>query len=142
MKILPYHGVFDHSLMNNKAAEFARGEVLLFLNDDIEIVDPNWLREIVSHCVNKNIGVVGARLLYPSGKIQHAGIILGLGGVAGHGHLGLNSEDPGYFGRLCIASEVSALTGACMAMRRSLFEEVGDSALEHYSEPLTIWICV
>lgn len=125
VRILPYHGVFDHSLMNNKAAEFARGDVLLFLNDDIEIVDPNWLREIVSHCVRKDIGVVGARLLYPSGKIQHAGIILGLGGVAGHGHLGLNSEDPGYFGRLCIASEVSALTGACMAMRRSLFEEVG-----------------
>ena len=123
--ILPYHGVFDHSQMNNKAAEIARGEVILFLNDDIEIIDPDWLGEIVSHCVRKEIGVVGARLLYPSGKIQHAGIVLGLGGVAGHGHLGFNAEDPGYFGRLCIASEVSALTGACMAMRRSLFEEVG-----------------
>jgi GT2 family glycosyltransferase len=123
--ILPYHGAFDHSRMNNKAAEIARGEVLLFLNDDIEIIDPNWLHEIVSHCLRKEIGVVGARLLYPSGKIQHAGIILGLGGVAGHGHLGLDAEHPGYFGRLQLSSEVSALTGACMAMRRSLFEEVG-----------------
>ena len=125
VSIMPYRGVFDHSRMNNKAAEIARGDILLFLNDDIEVIDPDWLLELASQCLREDCGVVGARLLYPNGRIQHAGVILGFGGVAGHGHVGLAADDPGYFGRLLVASEVSALTGACMAMRRALFEEVG-----------------
>lgn len=131
VSVLPYGGVFDHSDMNNRAAAIADGDVLLFLNDDIEVIEPNWLTELVSRLEHDDVGVVGARLLYPNGKIQHAGVILGFGGVAGHGHVGKESRDPGYFGRLMVASEVSALTGACMAIRRELFERVGGfSALD------------
>lgn len=129
--VIPYSGEFDHSLMNNLAAQKARGEILLFLNDDIEIIDSDWLIEIVSRLSQQDCGVVGAKLIYPNRKIQHAGVILGYGGVAGHGHVGCELSDPGYFGRLLVASEVSALTGACMAMRRELFEKVGGFSARH-----------
>jgi GT2 family glycosyltransferase len=123
--ILPYSGVFDHSNMNNRAALIARGDILLFLNDDIEVIEPDWLTHMVAQLAQEDCGVVGARLLYPDRRIQHAGVILGFGGVAGHGAVGLGANEQGYFGRVKLASEVSALTGACMAMRRALFEEVG-----------------
>lgn len=125
VKIIHYQGIFDHSDMNNRAALQASGDILLFLNDDIEIIEPGWLTEIVSRLSDDDCGVVGPRLLYPSRKIQHAGVVLGFGGVAGHAYVGRDVNDQGYFGRLLVASEVSALTGACMAMRRKLFEEVG-----------------
>ena len=131
VRVMPYQGIFDHSDMNNRAAELARGDILLFLNDDIEVIQPQWLDEIVAQFVLPDRGVVGARLLYPSHRIQHAGVILGFGGVAGHGHVGLDADDEGYFGRISVASEVSALTGACMAMQRSLFEEVGGFSARH-----------
>lgn len=129
--ILPYKGVFDHSDMNNRAAQIARGDILLFLNDDIEVIDPDWLMHLVAQFAHKDRGVVGARLLYPDRRIQHAGVILGFGGVAGHGFVGLGADEAGYFGRLRLASEVSALTGACMAMSRELFEEVGGFSAHH-----------
>jgi len=129
--ILPYKGVFDHSDMNNRAAKIARGDILLFLNDDIEVIDPYWLMHLVAQFAHKDRGVVGARLLYPDRRIQHAGVILGFGGVAGHGSVGLGPDEAGYFGRLRLASEVSALTGACMAMSRDLFEEVGGFSARH-----------
>ena len=123
--IMPYKGEFNHSAMNNRASEIAQGEILLFLNDDVEVIEPTWLYQIVSQFTEPNRGVVGARLLYPSGEIQHAGIVLGLGGVAGHGHVGLMPDDKNSFGRCQLAREVSAVTGACMAIERDLFEEVG-----------------
>jgi len=129
--VLPYVGVFDHSDMNNRATHIARGEILLFLNDDIEVIEPDWLTHLVAQFAQKDRGVVGARLLYPDRRIQHAGIILGYGGVAGHGAVGAPSNDLGYFGRLKLACEVSALTGACMAMSRELFEEVGGFSARH-----------
>jgi GT2 family glycosyltransferase len=129
--VLPYRGVFDHSDMNNRAAQIARGDILLFLNDDIEVIEPGWLTHMVAQFAQVDRGVVGARLLYPSRRIQHAGVVLGLGGVAGHGFVGLDADDAGYYGRLKIACEVSALTGACMAMRRALFEEVGGFSARH-----------
>lgn len=131
VRILPYFGEFDHSDMNNKAAEKAQGDVLLFLNDDIEVIEPNWLSEIITQLALPDRGVVGARLLYPDKRIQHAGVVLGFGGVAGHGHLGLNANAEGYFGRLIVASEVSGLTGACMAINRQLFEEIGGFSAKH-----------
>jgi hypothetical protein len=131
LTVLPYRGVFDHSDMNNRAAQIARGDILLFLNDDIEVIEPGWLTHMVAQFAQVDRGVVGARLLYPSRRIQHAGVVLGLGGVAGHGFVGLDADDAGYYGRLKIACEVSALTGACMAMRRALFEEVGGFSARH-----------
>ena len=129
--VLPYSGVFDHSDMNNRAATLARGEILLFLNDDIEVIEPDWLTHMIAQFALTDRGVVGARLLYPDRRIQHAGVILGLGGVAGHGSVKLAADAAGYYGRLKIACEVSALTGACMAMRRALFEEVGGFSARH-----------
>jgi len=123
--IMSYQGVFDHSRMNNKAAEIARGEILLFLNDDIEIIQADWLHQIVSYFSEDDCGVVGAKLLYPNHTIQHGGVILGFGGVAGHSYVGRAENDAGYFERLNSAMEVSALTGACMAIRTELFERVG-----------------
>lgn len=131
VRVLPYSGVFDHSDMNNKAAEIARGDVLLFLNDDIEVIEPNWLSEIIAQLALPDRGVVGARLLYPDKRIQHAGVVLGFGGVAGHSHLGLNANAEGYFGRLIVASEVSGLTGACMAINSQLFHEIGGFSAKH-----------
>jgi GT2 family glycosyltransferase len=129
--VLPYSGVFDHSNMNNRASYIARGDILLFLNDDIEVIEPDWLTHMVAQFAQKDRGVVGARLLYPDRRIQHAGVILGFGGVAGHGAVGLGAEDAGYYGRLKLSCEVSALTGACMAMSRELFEEVGGFSARH-----------
>ena len=129
--LLPYSGVFDHSDMNNRAATLARGEILLFLNDDIEVIERGWLTHMIAQFALTDRGVVGARLLYPDRRIQHAGVILGLGGVAGHGSVKLDADAAGYYGRLKIACEVSALTGACMAMRRALFEEVGGFSARH-----------
>ncbi|MBW4964563.1 glycosyltransferase family 2 protein, partial [Sulfitobacter sp. CW3] len=85
-------------------------------NNDIEVLEPGWLAELVRHAVRPEIGAVGAKLLYPDRTIQHGGIVLGIGGVAGHSHLGVADADPGYFCRMVIAHEVSAVTGACLAM--------------------------
>lgn len=127
VRILDAPGPFNFSALNNRAAAEARGEILLLLNNDIEMREPGWLAEMVAHAVRPNVGAVGAKLIYPDGKVQHGGVLLGIGvdRVAGHcGHL-LEGQDPGPFGRLAIAGNVSAVTGACLAMRREVFEQVG-----------------
>ncbi|MET0258472.1 MAG: glycosyltransferase family 2 protein [Methylobacterium sp.] len=124
-RVLPVPGAFNFSDLCNRGVEAARGEVLLFLNNDVEVIEPGWLTELVSIAVDASVGAVGAKLLYPDGTLQHGGIVLGIGGVAGHSHLGLPADEPGYFERMVLAQEVSAVTGACLAMRRSVFSEVG-----------------
>jgi len=99
--------------------------VLGFVNDDIEVQSPDWLEEMVSYVMRPEVGAVGAKLLYPTGRIQHGGIALGIGGVAGHMHKGWPGDDPGYFGRLICPQAVSAVTAACMLIARSKFEEAG-----------------
>ena len=116
---------FNFSLLNNWAAQQAEGEVILFLNDDIEIIEEDWLREMVSHAMRKSIGPVGAKLIFPDGYNQHAGIILGVGGVAGHAFKFLHHSNPGHIGRAGILQNYSAVTAACMAIRRTVFEELG-----------------
>ncbi|WP_096349099.1 glycosyltransferase family 2 protein [Hydrogenophaga crassostreae] len=116
---------FCYSAINNKAASKANGEVFCFLNNDIEVINPDWLNELVSHACRPGIGAVGARLLYPTGMLQHAGIILGIGGWAGHAHKGFSSLAHGYVGRATLISSFSAVTGACLAMQRKHFEAVG-----------------
>ena len=116
---------FNFSTINNRAAKKAHGEYLLFLNNDTEVITENWLTLMVSFAQQERIGCVGAKLLYPSGIIQHAGVILGLGGVAGHGHYGYPHGDLGYFGRLAINVNYSAVTAACLLMKKADFDAVG-----------------
>jgi GT2 family glycosyltransferase len=118
-------GPFNFSDLSNRGAAAATGPVLLFLNNDIEVIEPGWLTEMVSQAVRPEIGAVGAKLLYPDGTIQHGGVVLGIGGVAGHSHLGVPDADPGYFARMVLVQEVSAVTGACLAMRSEVFRAVG-----------------
>ncbi|MEB7789960.1 glycosyltransferase family 2 protein [Enterococcus faecalis] len=116
---------FNFSTINNRAAEKAHGEYLLFLNNDTEVITENWLTLMVSFAQQERIGCVGAKLLYPNNTVQHAGVILGLGGVAGHGHYGYPHGDLGYFGRLAINVNYSAVTAACLLMKKADFDAVG-----------------
>ncbi|WP_238229553.1 MULTISPECIES: glycosyltransferase family 2 protein [Methylobacterium] len=125
LRVVAAPGPFNFSDLSNRGAAAASGAVLLFLNNDVEVIEPGWLTELVSQAVRPDIGAVGAKLLYPDGTVQHGGVVLGIGGVAGHGHLGLPDEDPGYFARMVLVQEVSAVTGACLAMRAAVFREVG-----------------
>ena len=125
VKILPSPGPFNFSRINNAAAREATGDILLFLNNDISMIDRSWLKEMIIYAMRSDVGAVGARLLYPDGTVQHAGVILGLGGIAGHIHRGASSSDLGYFARLKVAQDISCVTAACMAIRKAVFEEIG-----------------
>jgi len=116
---------FNFPALNNAAVKEARGEVLALVNNDIEVISADWLSEMVSHAVRSEIGAVGARLLYPDGTLQHGGVILGIGGVAGHANKGLLRYKNGYFCRAVIIQSVSAVTAACLVIRKELYEKVG-----------------
>ena len=116
---------FNFSALNNHAAKVAQGELFCLLNNDIEILTPDWLEEMVSFAIQPGIGAVGARLWYENNTLQHGGIIIGLGGVAGHSHKHLSKESPGYFYRALLHQTLSAVTAACLVVRRDVFEEVG-----------------
>lgn len=118
-------GGFNFSALNNFGAQFATGEYLLLLNNDTEVITPHWLEEMVMYAQQKRIGCVGAKLLYPDDTVQHAGVGLGIGGVAGHLHKGYDAADHGYMGRLGYVQDVSAVTAACLLLRREVFDEVG-----------------
>jgi len=123
--VLRYDEPFNFSLLNNWAAAKAAGDVLLFLNNDTDVIDSDWLRNLVANACRAEVGAVGAKLLYPNGRVQHAGVILGIRGVAGHVQLGRRRDDPGYFSRAVLQQNLSAVTAACLAMRREVFDEVG-----------------
>lgn len=125
IRVIAYDHPFNYSAINNFGARQARGEILGLVNNDIEVIEPDWLTEMVSQALRPGIGCVGARLLYGNGTIQHAGIVLGIGGVAGHSHKGLESSAPGYFARPHLVQNVSAVTGACLVVRREIYERVG-----------------
>ncbi|MBV8578450.1 MAG: glycosyltransferase, partial [Acetobacteraceae bacterium] len=116
---------FNWSRFNNEGARCATGKFLLFLNDDVEAIEPDWLDALLEHAQRPEVGVVGAKLLYPDRKVQHAGIFLTRGGLGQHAFRFLRDEEPGYFGLAQLERNVSAVTGACMLMRRSHFEEMG-----------------
>lgn len=131
VRVLPTPGPFNYSAINNAAAAAAAGEILILLNNDIDVIDPGWLRELAGHAMRPDVGAVGARLLYGDGRIQHAGVVLGVGafeggpGIAGHFGFHAPSTDEGHGGQFVLTREVSAVTGACLALRRSVFERVG-----------------
>jgi GT2 family glycosyltransferase len=118
-------GPFNFSKINNDASRIATGEILLFLNNDISVLQRGWLKEMVRHARKADVGAVGAKLLYPDGTLQHGGVVLGIGGVAGHLHCGAGPDDHGYFSRLALTQEVACVTAACLAMQRHLFERLG-----------------
>jgi len=123
--LLSYNKPFNYSAMNNIAVQQAKGSVIGFVNNDISILNKEWLTEMVAQACRSEIGCVGAKLYYPDGSIQHAGVILGLKGYASHAHKGFAGDATGYFNRLVVAHNVSAVTAACMVMRKPLFEAVG-----------------
>ncbi|MCR5502270.1 MAG: glycosyltransferase family 2 protein [Lachnospiraceae bacterium] len=118
---------FNYSKVNNFGAKAATGEYLLLLNNDTEVITVNWIEEMLMYAQRKDVACVGAKLYYPDKTIQHAGVVLGLGAhrTAGHSHYRQHRENLGYMGRLCYAQDVSAVTGACLMVKRSLFEEAG-----------------
>ncbi len=131
--ILDYDKPFNYSAINNFAVKRAQGDVLLFLNSDTEVISSGWLNAMLEHACRNDIGAVGAKLYYTNNTIQHAGVVFGIAGVAGHAfkHIGRYQTDY-YYGFPCMVRNVSAITGACMMVRRSLFDEVGGFDEEHF----------
>jgi glycosyltransferase involved in cell wall biosynthesis len=122
-RVLHDDGAFNYSRLNNLAAAKARGEILLFLNNDIEVENRGWLTEMVSHAARPEVGAVGARLWYPDGTLQHGGVVLGMGGLAGHAFPRIPRGHPGYYNRAFLQQDCSAVTGACMAVPAIVFRK-------------------
>lgn len=116
---------FNYSSLNNAAVQLARGEVVGLINNDVQVISPDWLSEMVSHALRPGVGAVGARLWYPNDTSQHGGVIIGLGGVAGHSHKHLPKGQSGYFWRANLIQGLSAVTAACLVIRKKIYEEVG-----------------
>ena len=124
-KIINFDAPFNFSSINNYASNFSKGNILVFLNDDTEVLSKNWLQELISDAQRPDVGAVGAKLLYPDHTYQHAGIVLGYCLVAGEMMKGLSSSHPGQMQRANLKHNVSAVTGACLAVEKEKFDEVG-----------------
>ena len=123
--VLPQPGPFNYSAINNNAVAVATGELLCLMNNDIEILKPDWLAIMATQAMRPEVGAVGAQLLYPDGRIQHAGVVIGVGNAAGHAHRFLRPEAEGYFRRHALPQFVSAVTAACLVVRKDRFAAVG-----------------
>ena len=126
VKIVTYEGGFNYSRINNVGVKETKGEYLLFLNNDTEVISPDWMEQLLMYAQRKDVGAVGAKLYYADNTIQHAGVVIGLGAhrSAGHTHYKMPREHLGYMGRLCYAQDVTAVTGACLMVKKSIYEEV------------------
>ena len=125
VSVIRHQGPFNYSQLNNQGVSYATGEIIGLLNNDLEVISSGWLTEMVTHALRPDIGAVGAKLYYANDTIQHAGVIVGLGGLAGHGFKFLAREAPGYHWKPFLIQNYSAVTAACLIMRRRVFEEVG-----------------
>ncbi|WP_454970482.1 glycosyltransferase [Dorea sp.] len=125
IRVIEWKDEFNYSAINNYGVRNAKGEYLLFLNNDIEVIHSDWLREMLSNCQREEVGAVGVKLYYPDNTVQHAGVIVGIGGVAGSVFVGLKRGYTGYMHRASIQQNLSAVTAACMMVKKSVFEEVG-----------------
>ena len=123
--VLPQPGPFNYSTINNNAIAIATGELLCLMNNDIEVLKPDWLAIMATQALRPEVGAVGAQLLYPDGRIQHAGVVIGVGNAAGHAHRFLRPEAEGYFRRHALPQFVSAVTAACLVVRKDRFDAVG-----------------
>jgi glycosyltransferase involved in cell wall biosynthesis len=124
IQVIEWKHPFNFSSVNNFAAGHAAGEILVFLNNDTEIITSEWIEKMLEHVLRRDVGAVGAKLYYPDNTIQHAGVIVGIGGIAGHHHVHAPKESPGYMGRLQVIQNFSAVTGACIMVRKEVFNEV------------------
>ena len=131
LTVLSYESEFNYSRINNFAAQHAEGELILFLNNDIEILQKDWLEVMVRQISQPDVGAVGAKLLYPNGKLQHGGVILGVGGVAGHSHKNDRGNTEGYFSRCSLIQDMSAVTGACLLVKKRIFLNVNGFEENH-----------
>ena len=125
LRVVQYQGPFNFSAINNFGRKAAKGEFLLLLNNDVEVISPAWLTEMVKLCSQPGAGIVGAKLYYPDGTVQHAGVITGLGGYAGHSHKYARRASGGYMFRLATVQNFSCVTAACLLCRASVYDEVG-----------------
>ncbi|MCD7868742.1 MAG: glycosyltransferase family 2 protein [Clostridiales bacterium] len=125
IRLLRWKKEFNYSKINNFAARRAKGEYLLFLNNDVTVIEPGWMEELLGVCQREEVGAAGAKLLYPDNTIQHAGCVVGMGGIAGHMFVNMPAERTGYLHKASILQDMSAVTAACMMMKRSVFEKTG-----------------
>lgn len=127
IRVVRYEGEFNYSKINNFGVSFADGEYLVLLNNDTQVISINWMEELLMYAQRDDVGAVGAKLYYADKTIQHAGIVIGLGAhrTAGHTHYRVAQTNLGYMGRLCYAQDVTAVTGACLMVKRSLYEQLG-----------------
>ena len=127
VKVVTYTGPFNYSAINNFGVKETTGEYILLLNNDTQVITVNWMEEMLMYAQREDVGAVGAKLYYGDKTIQHAGVVIGLGAhrTAGHTHYKQHRENLGYMGRLCYAQDVTAVTGACLLVKKSLFEKVG-----------------
>ena len=127
VKVITYTGRFNYSAINNLGVKHATGEYILLLNNDTQVITVNWLEELLMYAQREDVGAVGAKLYYGDKTIQHAGVVIGLGAhrTAGHTHYKQHRDNLGYMGRLCYAQNVTAVTGACLLVKKALFEKVG-----------------
>ncbi len=127
IRVVTYKGEFNYSAVNNLGVSHANGEYIVLLNNDTQIITVNWMEELLMYAQRSDVGAVGGKLYYPDKTIQHAGVVIGLGAhrTAGHTHYRQKRENLGYMGRLCYAQNITAVTGACLMVRRTVFEEVG-----------------
>lgn len=125
LKVINWESGFNYSAINNFAVEQASGDYILLLNNDIEVITPDWIEQMLMFVQRNDVGAVGAKLYYDDDTIQHAGVIVGLGGVAGHSHKGFARDNPGFMARASIAQNLSACTAACLMIRKDVYNEVG-----------------
>ena len=123
--VVEWKGEFNYSAINNFGAQYARGEYILLLNNDVEVITSDWLEQMIMFAQRDDAGAVGCMLYYPDDTVQHAGVVLGIGGVAGHAHKYFKRGDYGYMSRMSIAQNYSAVTAACLMMRKCVWDEVG-----------------
>ena len=125
IRIIKWEGEFDYAAINNYAVKQCRGEYIVFLNNDVKLISDDWVQDMLGVCQRPDVGVVGAKLSYADDTIQHAGIVIGLGGIAGHCFNGVSNKSYGYAMRLIAIQDMSAVTGAFMMVKRSVFDEIG-----------------
>ena len=125
VRILTWKEGFNYSAINNFGEKSAAGDYLLFLNNDVEVINPRWIEELLGNCQRKEVGIVGAKLYYPDDTIQHAGTVIGIGGIAGHAFLNMPRSRTGYLHKASLQMDLSAVTAACMMMKRQVFKQLG-----------------